>query len=420
MHRLLLFLALVPGLLRAQTPQEDIRVLCSEEFAGRGYVNDGLEKASAFIAKSFKKAGLKKLGRSWYQDFHMRVNTFPGEMSLSINNKALQPGVEFLAKASNPTVKGSFKLKWVRLQDIRTDSAFQNLRSADYSGYFLLVDTMTFEEEEIDKRYKKIIHNSLNADGILICSKRQLLWTVAHEQSAFPVFEVMPGAVPSDAGELELACQAELIVDFETRNVIGYVKGKEVTASFLFVTAHYDHLGMMGKQTVFPGANDNASGTAMLLHLARYYAEHPQRYSVVFVAFSAEEAGLVGSYYFTENSPVDLARIRFLMNLDLEGTGADGITAVNATVYEADFALLQKLNEEGDYLKQVAPRGKAANSDHHWFTEKGVPCFFIYQMGEYGHYHDPGDTADKLPLTAFDATCELVIRFFSRLQGVQN
>lgn len=107
------------------------------------------------------------------------------------------------------------------------------------------------------------------------------------------------------------------------------------------------------------------------------------------------------------------------MNLDLEGTGQDGITAVNATEYVDDFELLVSVNESGHYLPKVAPRGKAANSDHYWFSEQGVHCFFIYQMGSYDHYHDPGDKPELLPLTAFETTQQLVIGFFTELQRIE-
>jgi Zn-dependent M28 family amino/carboxypeptidase len=84
--------------------------------------------------------------------------------------------------------------------------------------------------------------------------------------------------------------------------------------SFVVFTAHYDHLGLMGRHNFFPGANDNASGVALLISLADYFQHHPQPYSVVFLAFSGEEAGLLGSGYFADHPPIKLSSVRFLIN----------------------------------------------------------------------------------------------------------
>jgi aminopeptidase YwaD len=179
----------------------------------------------------------------------------------------------------------------------------------------------------------------------------------------------------------------------------------------IVITAHYDHLGGMGNNTYFPGANDNASGVALMLRLAKFYAANPQKYSLVFIAFSGEEAGLLGSKYFTEHPLVDLKKIRFLINTDLAGTGEEGITVVNATQYKKEFALLNQINEEFRYLVKINSRGKAANSDHYWFSEKGVPSFFIYTMGGIRAYHDIYDRAETLPLTEHDDLFRLITRF---------
>ena len=195
------------------------------------------------------------------------------------------------------------------------------------------------------------------------------------------------------------------------------VKGTALPDSFIFITAHYDHLGGMGKDTYFPGANDNASGDALLLSLAKYYAAHPAKYSIGFILFAGEEAGLVGSKYYTENPIVPLKQIRFLINTDLAGTGDEGITVVNATEFPNEFALMNKINDEYKYLVKINPRGKAANSDHYFFTEKGVPAFFFYTLGGIKAYHDVFDKASTLPLNEQDHLDSLLIKFNAGLMG---
>ncbi|HVZ95813.1 MAG TPA: M28 family peptidase, partial [Chitinophagaceae bacterium] len=203
----------------------------------------------------------------------------------------------------------------------------------------------------------------------------------------------------------------KFINDFATANICGMVKGTEQPDSFIFITAHYDHLGGMGADTYFPGANDNASGVTLLLSLAKYYAAHPAKYSMGFILFAGEEAGLVGSKYYTGHPVVPLKNIRFLINTDLAGTGDEGITVVNATEYPKEFALMTKINDENKYLVKINSRGKAANSDHYFFTEKGVPSFFFYTMGGIKAYHDVFDRAATLPMNEQPELFDLLVKF---------
>jgi Zn-dependent M28 family amino/carboxypeptidase len=180
-------------------------------------------------------------------------------------------------------------------------------------------------------------------------------------------------------------------------------------------SAHYDHLGGMGKETFFPGANDNASGVSALLNLIAYYTKHPPKYKTLFLFFAGEEAGLMGSHYFAESKAVDLKKIKFLINLDLLGTGDDGIMVVNGALHEKEFTLLNVVNSEKQLVKEIKKRGKAKNSDHYWFSEAGVPCFFIYTLGGVASYHDVFDVEKTLPLTDYKDVITLLIDFANAL-----
>jgi aminopeptidase YwaD len=189
-----------------------------------------------------------------------------------------------------------------------------------------------------------------------------------------------------------------------------------VKDSFLVFSAHYDHLGMMGDTTFFPGASDNASGVAMLLYLAYYYAKHPQHYTMVFIAFAGEEAALMGSEFFVNYPFIPLKNIRFLTNIDIMGDATDGITVVNATEFPKEFGLLKKINEKSSYLPEIRSRGKAANSDHYYFTEAGVPSFFMYSNGGNGYYHDIYDRAREVTLNHIDDVAKLLMDFVKELR----
>lgn len=198
---------------------------------------------------------------------------------------------------------------------------------------------------------------------------------------------------------------------------MGYVPGTTNADSFIVFTAHYDHLGRMGKEALFAGANDNASGTAMIMDLAQHYVKPENRTgkSILFIAFGAEEAGLVGSKYFSENPELPLEKIRFLLNLDLMGNGDEGVMVVNGTAHEQEFNLLDSINTSQKLLSTVGKRGPAANSDHHWFSQRGVPAFFLYTMGGSKAYHDIYDVAENLPLTEYEDVKRLLMEFVTEL-----
>jgi aminopeptidase YwaD len=150
--------------------------------------------------------------------------------------------------------------------------------------------------------------------------------------------------------------------------------------------------------------------------MAKYFKENPQDYNVLFIAFAGEEAGLHGSKYFVEHPLFKLKKMSFLLNLDIMGSGEEGITVVNATLFEQQFNLLKEINTEKNLLTQVKSRGPAANSDHYWFTVKGVPAFFIYTMGPNKHYHDVFDTYEELSFQEYEDITTLLVEFGKRVR----
>ena len=128
-----------------------------------------------------------------------------------------------------------------------------------------------------------------------------------------------------------------------------------------------------------------------------------------------EEAGLLGSGYFVAHPLVPLRRIRFLVNLDLLGTGELGATVVNGRVLEAPYRRLVALNEAHHYLPQLAARGRAANSDHFPFSEAGVPAFYLYTRGGSAAYHDVNDRPEALSLAGFVGATRLLRDFLNEL-----
>ena len=226
-----------------------------------------------------------------------------------------------------------------------------------------------------------------------------------------PIIEINKAKVGKVPDNIYVDIENEYADNFICNNVIGYIEGTEKKDSLVVFSAHYDHLGRMGAATYCPGANDNASGTSMLLALAKYYSVNKPKYTTVFIAFSGEETGLLGSKYFVEHPLVKLKHIKFVQNLDIMGSGEDGITVVNATIFPEIFDRLNAINEKEKLLTQIKKRGKAANSDHYWFSEKGIPAFFIYTMGPNKNYHDVFDTFEALSFNEYNDLVKLLGEF---------
>jgi Zn-dependent M28 family amino/carboxypeptidase len=176
-------------------------------------------------------------------------------------------------------------------------------------------------------------------------------------------------------------------------------------------SAHLDHLGMMGRTTMFPGAHDNASGTSLLLYLADYFSKNPPKYSVAFMGFSGEEAGLMGSKYYAAHPFFSLDKIAMVVNLDMTGDATDGITIVNGQQQEAAYSRLATINTRKNYLPKLNQREQTANSDHYSFSEKGVSAIFIFGLGAKGFYHDVFDVHTELSLNNIDNLANLLIDY---------
>jgi Zn-dependent M28 family amino/carboxypeptidase len=132
---------------------------------------------------------------------------------------------------------------------------------------------------------------------------------------------------------------------------------------------------------------------------------------MVFMAFSGEEAGLLGSSHFVKRQVFRPERIKFLTNIDIMGDASGGVTVVNATLFPKQFARLTAINDAKKYLPEIRSRGKAANSDHYHFSEIGVPAIFMYSIGGKGYYHDVFDRPAELSLYNVPGVAHLLIDF---------
>ncbi len=383
---------------------------------GRGYVRNGRDTAELYILKRFRDYKLQpvmKDGR-YTQPYAFPVNTFPGKMLLAIDDRQLTPGSEFLIDPSSSAfTKKNMPVKKINLDKIADKTAWLQARASfDTSHAYYLEGVDSFCSRVLQERKSHFLAE-LPAGCYLVPEEGKLMWTVSRQSSQAP-FSCKRKFIPQKIKTITVTVDAQYLPRARSENVIACVPG-EVKDTFIAFTAHYDNLGMMGESTVFPGASENASGTAMLLYLASYFAAHPQHYSVLFIAFAGEDAALKGSEFFVENPVVPLKNIKFLTNIDVMGDATEGVTVVNATEFPRQFSMLQDINDKNKYLPAINSRGRAANSDHYYFTEAGVPSFFIYSIGGRGFYHDVFDKAKEITLNNVDGVAKLLIDFAAAL-----
>jgi hypothetical protein len=404
----------------AQTyPYRDaISTLCSPSYAGRGYVNQGCEKAAAFIAQEFQKIGLRPLKRNnYFQNFSFPVQSFPGACQFILGNDTLQPGIDYLVDPASAGIQTpqQYTLVYCNIKSLyRNVNAFRPCPK----DRMLVVKTSGFggdTNKVLQARLKELQQFA----AVLEITTNKLTWSVSQTVLPYPAFIAKADRFVSQPSSANIHLESVFHSAYKCSNVLAYLPAaqKAKNKPYIVLTAHYDHLGMMGQNTYFPGANDNASGVGMLLYLAQQQAkERNPNFNYVFIAFSGEEAGLLGSAYFVAHPIIPLKDIRFLLNTDIMGSGEEGITAVNATLFKPEFEKLVELNQKGNFLPQVKSRGPAANSDHYFFTEKGVPTFFVYTMGPNKNYHDVHDKYEALSFAEFGDLATLFYKFLNSFE----
>jgi len=386
-----------------------IDTLASPEFFGRGYVNSGDKIAADYIVKQFKKSGVKPFETGYLQPFDMCINTFPGDVILMAGDRELIPGTDFVVFPDAASTNAVFKTMFLNEESLNYPQKIKKFNATRLDKVALIIDT----------GFKDLKNEKLaEAAALISITDKNVSWHVSRAQQQCRQIKISlkRTSLPDKTRKIYLKIDAALQKNYVTNNVVGYLPGRVSPDTFLIVGGHYDHLGMMGSKTFFPGANDNASGTAMVLDLARHFSDtaNRPRYSVAFVLFAAEEAGLLGSEYFTTHPLVPLKAIKFMINLDMVSTGSEGIKVVNGSVLKEEFEKLRFINSRHNYLKTISERGEAANSDHYHFYKNGVKSFFIYSLGdECKEYHTLTDKSAGLPLTKYNEIFKLVVEFIN-------
>jgi Zn-dependent M28 family amino/carboxypeptidase len=199
---------------------------------------------------------------------------------------------------------------------------------------------------------------------------------------------------------------------------VAVIRGTASPERFIALTAHYDGLGTRDGE-IYRGADDNASGVAVLLAAAKEFATRPLQHSLVLVAFDAEEIGLRGARHFVEHPPIDLQKLDLLLNLDMVSRGDDGVLVAAGTSYHPELkapvtaaaqrtALRVVFGHDRQMYRAGLVEDWTHSSDHGPFHDAGLRFLYL-GVEDHADYHQPTDTPDRIPAAFFGEVGGLVL-----------
>ncbi len=371
--------------------------LASDDLKGRKTFSPEIEKASDFIENEFRTAGLKPFfGKSYRQEFFMYSSVLHAG-SLKIDGKAVEPA-SYLALGSREHLQlslNSFHVFEIKKEDApqkRWNMLMKIIRDRHSgSNALILIDPSlpSFLEELKNYKFMEI------------------------DPDRNTVLMLLSGHQPA---QLEYTAENKLIRQ-PLNNVAAVLPGTDRASEYVIFSAHYDHLGTgknasaqrqpeAGKDSVFNGANDDASGTTAVIELAHYFArKHDNRRSLLFVTFTAEEIGEYGSQYFSAS--VNPEKVVAMFNIEMIGTQSKWTTnSAYITGYErSDFGKILQANLKGSVFHFYPDPYPAQNlfyrSDNAQLALKGVPSHTIStsKMDDEHNYHTPQDEIGTLDLS---------------------
>ncbi len=433
-----------------------IYTLASEEFEGRGSGSAGNEAAAHYIAERFAEYGLKPIGTSRYHDlqapmdgsgyfqpFRVYVGAEAGRanrLEAQVNGKRITFKLreDFMPEPVATTGIASGELVFVGYGIHSSLAGHEDYAGIDVKGKVVVALEGTPPVTEgpnllrayQSARAKARTAKEQGAVALVIVQKEDAplsaMLAGRGADSGIPVVTLRRQA----AERLFSACgislndlwqnpksrplehasatvQTEVIQRYgATANIIGLVEGTDpqLKNEYIVIGAHMDHLGWglqggsmyTGKlPAIHYGADDNASGTAGLLELAQYFAANPPKRSLIFMAFSGEELGLLGSAYYTNHPIIPLEKTVAMLNMDMIGRLRDDKLSISGVDTSPMWRpLLQELNGEAGFDLSLSGGGFGA-SDHSSFFAKKIPVLFFF-TGMHREYHTPADKPETI------------------------
>ena len=464
---------------QAQHYLEHVKFLAGPELQGRGAGTPGLERASKYIADQFRQLGLRPAGEAgtYLQPFQVTVTAKPGKNNqISVNGESgsgsLRMESDYLplsfssnGSANGPVVFAGFG---ITASEFHYDD-YAKLDVKDKIVLVLRYEPSYFRGGTPDKEkgythHSHLVSKAINARNhgakALILVNGQIdqkqedklisFGTVSGPENVGILMLQVKNAVANEwlkpSGKTLSGLRTEINdkreprsfalpekvgldvrVDIEREqatvsNVAGYLAGR--SKEYIIIGAHYDHLGLGNESslapsqigTVHPGADDNASGTAGVLELARLFSERkeqPKR-GILFMTFAGEEIGLLGSSQWVNHPTLPLQDAVAMINMDMIGRVNGTKLYIGGTGTGSTFEpLLKRITSDYDFKIDFSQDGYSA-SDHTSFASKSIPVLFFFS-GLHGDYHKPSDTWDKISATRAAEVVDLVFDVATQL-----
>lgn len=435
-----------------------IRYLASDELGGRGSGTPGNREAADYIASHFESSGLKPFGDdgTYFQDFTFTSGVRLGDqnsltVSMGESKKELKVKKDYLplSFSSEGTISRELvfagygisapelnyddyaginvkdkivlvmryipedynpKSKFYRYAPLRYKAT--NAREKGAKGIIFVTPFSQKEEEDLGGMR---FHSSFSDSGIhAVILRREIankiLNTAGREMKGLEkrlADKKTDSFIVPDTG---VSLHTDLVKEERsTSNVIGLLEGSdpELKDKVIIIGAHYDHIGLgdefsvgkdeRNKGKIHNGADDNASGTAGLLELAEYFSHRRDSLgrSLIFIAFSGEEKGVLGSSYYVKNPKVSLEKTVAMLNMDMIGRLRDNtLTVIGAGTSPQWKGLLEAANSGVALSIKTRESGLAASDQTVFFT-KDIPVLLFF-TGVHSDYHTPGDDWDKI------------------------
>ncbi|MCF7823796.1 MAG: M20/M25/M40 family metallo-hydrolase [Candidatus Marinimicrobia bacterium] len=434
---------------------EHLSFLASDKMEGRKPGSSQSQIAAQYIADHFRQLGLDLLGEDGFQNFDIVTSVSLGKGNHFISGAISgTPGQDYTPTAfsASTSLDGEVVFAGYGFQIENDSIQWNDYGDVDVKGKWVMILRGTPESEGAGDRYaahstlrhKVLMARDNGASGVIFISgekfdkdddlmslhmernfsldalpiihvKRsladQLLQTTGKTISDLELqFEKQPAASSFSAG-VTLSVATEIIQHTASaQNVIGMLKGSDpvLAHEFIVVGAHYDHLGWGGPgsgsrkpdtKAIHNGADDNASGVSAVLEIAERFSlekSRPKR-SIVFVAFAAEEMGLLGSKFFTSSPLIEIKNVKQMFNLDMVGRldpQSKALTVGGTGTAKGMEEFLSSMKEESGLILSMTPDGYGP-SDHASFYVENIPVLFFF-TGITEEYHTPDDDVETI------------------------
>lgn len=432
-----------------------ISVLAADSLEGRQVGEIGEKKAAEYIKTEFEQAGLIPGGDNYgfYQDYEFTKNIIPGDHNtLELNGQQLVVGIDYFPLKQSATTSFEFD----EIVDVdygikmaEADGHYNDYENKAVAGKAVLIRTLAPENPDnphMDfSKYESLtgkITTAIDQEAGMVIfispDDRDDTLEVSITGNVYPK-EIPIIFIKRSALEklgLDIAHPQIISVNGETemvrtkglsQNVIGIVPGKSDTT--VIVGAHYDHLGWGYHNSLYKGeekmihngADDNGSGTAALIALAKYFSSIKDQlnYSILFIAFGGEEFGLLGSSNFAQHMTIDSSKVRMMLNMDMIGRLKDqdkGLAILGTGTCEAFKNYFDSL-DAGNLTLALKESGSGP-SDHTPFYNRKIPVLHFF-TGAHSDYHKPSDDVEFIDAEGIVTISHLVgdiITYFDETQ----